>query len=59
MNGEGAHALYKFLKSSKGGISGENIEWNFAKFLVDREGNVVDNYAPTTTPLSFEVKHYF
>lgn len=54
VNGEGAHPLYKFLKSSKGGISGENIEWNFAKFLVDREGNVVDTYAPTTTPLSFE-----
>lgn len=53
VNGEGAHPLYKFLKSEQAGILGtEAIKWNFTKFLVDREGNVVNRYAPTTTPES-------
>lgn len=56
MNGEKAAPLYKFLKSSKGGLFGDDIKWNFSKFLVDREGNVVDRYAPTTSPLSIEVE---
>lgn len=55
MNGESAHPLYKFLKASKGGLFGDGIKWNFSKFLVDREGHVVDRFAPTTSPLSFEV----
>lgn len=63
VNGDKATPLYKFLKSSKGGLFGDNIKWNFSKFLVDKEGNVVDRYAPTTSPLSIEVQnkscHYF
>ncbi|KAF8027507.1 hypothetical protein BT93_E0414 [Corymbia citriodora subsp. variegata] len=54
VNGENAAPLYKFLKSSKGGLFGDNIKWNFSKFLIDKEGNVVDRYAPTTSPLSME-----
>ncbi|MGJ2543721.1 redoxin domain-containing protein, partial [Salmonella enterica subsp. enterica serovar Paratyphi A] len=54
VNGEKTAPIYKFLKSSKGGILGDGIKWNFAKFLVDKDGNVVDRYAPTTSPLSFE-----
>jgi glutathione peroxidase len=50
VNGENAHPLYKFLKSEKGGILGDAIKWNFTKFLVDKQGNVVERYAPTTTP---------
>nr|AAL55674.1 glutathione peroxidase [Hevea brasiliensis] len=50
VNGNNAAPLYKFLKSSKGGIFGDNIKWNFSKFLVDKDGNVVDRYAPTTVP---------
>ncbi len=50
VNGEGAHPLYKFLKSQKGGLLGNGIKWNFTKFLVDREGNVVERYAPIITP---------
>lgn len=51
VNGDDAHPLYKFLKSAKAGILGtEAIKWNFTKFLVDREGNVANRYAPTTTP---------
>lgn len=55
MNGDKAAPLYKYLKSSKGGLFGDGIKWNFSKFLVDKEGNVVDRYAPTTSPLSIEV----
>ncbi|KAL6979591.1 putative phospholipid hydroperoxide glutathione peroxidase 6, mitochondrial [Sarracenia purpurea var. burkii] len=54
VNGDTAAPIYKFLKSSKGGLFGDNIKWNFAKFLVDKDGNVVDRYAPTTSPLSIE-----
>ncbi|KAI6707211.1 hypothetical protein NL676_010173 [Syzygium grande] len=54
VNGDNAAPLYKFLKSSKGGLFGDNIKWNFSKFLIDKEGNVVDRYAPTTSPLSIE-----
>lgn len=55
MNGENASLLYKFLKSGKWGIFGDDIQWNFAKFLVNRDGQVVDRYYPTTSPLSLEV----
>ncbi|QCE00645.1 glutathione peroxidase [Vigna unguiculata] len=56
VNGDSADPLYKYLKSSKGGLFGDNIKWNFSKFLVDKEGKVVDRYAPTTSPLSIEVR---
>ncbi|KAJ0105985.1 hypothetical protein Patl1_17776 [Pistacia atlantica] len=51
VNGESAAPIYKFLKSSKGE---DNIKWNFSKFLVDKDGNVVNHYDPTTNPSSFE-----
>ncbi|CAM8946451.1 unnamed protein product [Rhodiola kirilowii] len=54
VNGNDTAPIYKFLKSSKGGFLGDGIKWNFAKFLVDKEGKVVDRYAPTTSPLSIE-----
>ena len=50
VNGEDAHPLYKFLKSEKGGLLGDAIKWNFTKFLIDKEGSVVERYAPMTTP---------
>lgn len=51
VNGAGAHPLYKWLKSEGKGILGsEAIKWNFTKFLVDAEGQVVKRYAPTDTP---------
>jgi len=40
-------------------LFGDAIKWNFAKFLVDRQGNVVDRYAPTTSPLEIEVSRSF
>ena len=50
VNGDNAHPLYKFLKSEKGGLLSDGIKWNFTKFLVDKHGNVVERFAPTTTP---------
>jgi len=50
VNGDSAHPLYKFLKGEKGGILSDAIKWNFTKFLVDKQGNVVERFAPTTTP---------
>lgn len=49
VNGRNAHPLYKWLKSEKRGLGGA-IKWNFTKFLVDTEGNVVKRYATATTP---------
>ncbi|KAK1307541.1 putative phospholipid hydroperoxide glutathione peroxidase [Acorus calamus] len=54
VNGSTAAPIYKYLKSSKGGLFGDSIKWNFSKFLVDKDGHVVDRYAPTTSPLSIE-----
>ena len=56
VNGENQSPVYKYLKSEKKGVMGENIKWNFTKFLIDREGNVIDRYAPTTTPEKIEEK---
>ncbi len=54
VNGDNAHPLYKYLTKAKGGIITDAIKWNFTKFLIDREGNVVDRFAPQTTPESIE-----
>ncbi len=55
VNGESASPLYKHLKSAKKGMLGsEGIKWNFTKFLVDREGDVVERYAPQTEPKALE-----
>ena len=56
VNGERAIPLYKWLKDQKGGIFGKAIKWNFTKFLVDREGNVVKRYSPTTVPSKIETE---
>ena len=50
VNGDGAHPLFQWLRQEKGGMLGSKIKWNFTKFLVGRDGKVVDRYAPTTAP---------
>jgi glutathione peroxidase len=51
VNGPTTHPLYAWLKKQATGILGtEKIKWNFTKFLIDREGNVIDRYAPSTKP---------
>ena len=55
VNGSDAAPLFHYLKSAAPGVLGsEAIKWNFTKFLVDREGNVLDRYAPSTTPENLE-----
>ncbi len=50
VNGSEAHPLFKYLKKETSSFLGGVIKWNFTKFLIDREGNVVNRYAPTTEP---------
>ena len=51
VNGAGAHPLYTFLKKEQKGLLGtEAIKWNFTKFLIGRDGEVVERFAPTTKP---------
>jgi glutathione peroxidase len=51
VNGEGTHPLYAYLKKARKGLLGsEGIKWNFTKFLVGRDGQVIARYAPNVTP---------
>ena len=50
VNGDEAHPLFAWLRSEKSGLLGGKIRWNFTKFLVGRDGQVIDRYAPTTEP---------
>lgn len=53
VNGEGAHPLFKWLASEAPGLLGSKaLKWNFTKFLVDRNGNVVSRHAPQDAPES-------
>lgn len=55
VNGDQAHPLYQYLKKKEKGVLGtEAIKWNFTKFLVDKQGNVVERFAPTTKPEALE-----
>lgn len=54
VKGEQAEPLFQHLVSEKKGLLSEGIKWNFTKFLVDREGNVVKRYAPQTSPAKIE-----
>lgn len=54
VNGENADPIFKFLRKNSSGILGDNIKWNFTKFIIDSEGNIVDRYAPTTSPKKLE-----
>lgn len=50
VNGKEADPLYDWLKSEKSGLLGKRIEWNFAKFLINREGNVVQRFSSKSEP---------
>lgn len=55
VNGDNASPVYRFLKEKAPGILGtEMIKWNFTKFLIDKQGNVVQRYAPNTEPRDIE-----
>jgi glutathione peroxidase len=50
VNGSGTHPLFAWLKDEKRGLGGRAIKWNFTKFLIARDGTVLDRYAPQTEP---------
>ena len=50
VNGDGTDPLYKYLKSQAPGFLNEAIKWNFTKFLVGKDGKVLDRFASATTP---------
>ncbi len=50
VNGDGAHPLFRWLRTEQGGVLGDAIKWNFTKFLVGRDGQVLKRYATTTKP---------
>lgn len=55
VNGAATHPLFQFLKQSAPGIFGtEKIKWNFTKFLIGRDGNVLTRFAPATSPERIE-----
>ncbi|MFT8244068.1 glutathione peroxidase [Roseomonas sp. BN140053] len=57
VNGAGAHPLWRWLKGERPGVLGtEGIKWNFTKFLVNRQGEVVERFAPTAKPADLEGK---
>jgi glutathione peroxidase len=54
VNGKDAHPVFQFLKSRSKGLLGGGVKWNFTKFLVGRNGEVLGRYAPTTKPEALE-----
>jgi len=54
VNGENESPLFAYLKKQKGGLFGSSIKWNFTKFLLDKNGEVVNRYAPQDKPEDIE-----
>ncbi|WP_440897595.1 glutathione peroxidase [Amphibacillus sp. Q70] len=60
VNGPEAHPLFKLLTKEAKGTLGNKVKWNFTKFIVNKEGEVIKRFAPTNKPLEFaeEIKQY-
>ncbi|GAA0108885.1 glutathione peroxidase [Clostridium tertium] len=54
VNGSNTHPIYKYLKEQEKGLLTKDIKWNFTKFLIDKEGNVIKRYSPATSPLKIK-----
>lgn len=54
VNGPKEAPLFKYLKSKQSGMMGNKIKWNFTKFLVDKNGTIVERFAPTVIPEKIE-----
>jgi glutathione peroxidase len=54
VNGDGAHPLYAWLRSEMPGPRGPDIEWNFTKFLLGRDGQVLERFGPQVEPAELE-----
>ena len=52
VNGGEAHPLFRWLRQERGGVLGDKIKWNFTKFLVGRDGEVIKRYSPQAAPES-------
>ncbi len=50
VNGDEAHPLYRWLRAQKSGLLGSKVRWNFTKYLVGKDGSVLNRYSPTTKP---------
>lgn len=50
VNGENEHPLFTYLKEQQGGLLGSKIKWNFTKFVIDRNGEVVKRFGPKDEP---------
>ena len=50
VNGDDAHPLFRWLRQQKGGLLGDRVKWNFTKFLIGRDGQVIKRYGSTTKP---------
>ncbi|MGB2111448.1 MAG: glutathione peroxidase [Patescibacteria group bacterium] len=54
VNGENTHEIFKYLKNNTFALFGKKIKWNFTKFIVDKNGNPIKRFAPTTKPEKLE-----
>jgi glutathione peroxidase len=54
VNGSTTHPIFQWLKSKQKGLFGKRISWNFTKFLIDKQGNVVKRFSPSTKPEKIE-----
>ena len=54
VKGPEAHAIFRYLTNNSKGILGNGIKWNFTKFLINKNGEVINRYAPTTKPEDLE-----
>lgn len=54
VNGAGAHPLFRWLKSNLPGVLGGSVKWNFTKFLIGRDGEPLERFAPITAPEKME-----
>jgi len=54
VNGNNAHPVYDYMKKTVGPKLFKMIKWNFTKFLIDKDGNPIQRYAPTTQPKEIE-----
>ncbi len=54
VNGKNTDPIFQYLKSEKPGLFGKRIKWNFTKFIIDKNGNAVKRFSPTTKPEKME-----
>jgi glutathione peroxidase len=54
VKGPEAHIIFRYLTNNSKGVLGNGIKWNFTKFLINKKGEVINRYAPTTKPEDLE-----